>query len=162
MDEKNKVFLAVGAVAIVAAAAIGAVKIIGNSHERVTTPASTTNVSQNTSAPTKSSAGAPMASAGSYKDGEYTAQGAYSVPGGNNSISIKLTIKDGKIAAVMTDDKYAERESSYYIDSFNSAIEGAVVGQPLDGLSLSRVGGASLTTQGFNQALDSIIASAKV
>ena len=172
MDGRNKLFLAVGAVAIVAAAAIGVVKIIGKESEgtatstqsKVTSVASTPSsaASSATAAPsTSSSSTTSSVTTGTYKDGDYSATAAYRVPHGSNSIAVKLTIKDGKVAAVTTNSDYSDGESSYYIDSFASEIKGAVVGQSLDGLSLSRVGGASLTTEGFNQALDSIASQAK-
>jgi len=175
MDTRNKIFLAVGAVAIVAAAAIGAVKIIGNEGDSATASTQSTVSSSTSSTPTSSdstsstsstatdstSQSTTSTSSSGYADGDYTAKASYYVPHGSNSISVKLTIKDGKVTAVTTDDTYSDHESAYYIDSFNSEIKGVVVGQSLDSLSLSRVGGASLTTEGFNQALDSIISSAK-
>jgi len=166
MDTRNKLFLAVGSVAIVAAAAIGVVKIIGTDSKSAVTPAqSSVATASPTVSSTPTTATAPTstgsASSSGYKDGDYTANASYRVPHGNNTISVKLTIKDGKVAAVTTNDDYTDGESAYYVDSFNTEIKGAVVGQSLDGMSLSRVGGASLTTEGFNQALDSIVSAAK-
>ena len=48
-----------------------------------------------------------------------------------------------------------------YIDSFVSAVQNAVVGKGVDGLSPSRIGGASLTTQAFDDALATIRTDAK-
>jgi hypothetical protein len=47
-----------------------------------------------------------------------------------------------------------------YIDSFDSSIKSVVIGKSLD-MSLSRVGGASLTTHGFEDALATIANQAK-
>jgi len=167
MDTRNKLFAAVGAVAIVAAAAIGVVKIIGTESggEAVSTQSKTTSASSITPSTASSTAAGPVATSGgattAYRDGEYTANAGYRVPHGSNTISVTLTIKDGKVAAVTTKDDYTDSESAYYIDSFASEIKGVVVGEPLDGLRLSRVGGASLTTEGFNQAMATITSAAK-
>lgn len=49
-----------------------------------------------------------------------------------------------------------------YIQDFESALNSAVVGQNLSGASFSRIGGASLTTSAFNDALDQIMTQATV
>ena len=97
-----------------------------------------------------------------YKDGTYKATTSYYVPhGANNSLTASVTVSGGKVSAVTVNNNYSDQESSYYIDSFVSAVQNAVVGKSIDGLSLSRIGGASLTTQAFDDALATIRTDAK-
>jgi hypothetical protein len=76
--------------------------------------------------------------------------------GGSNSVSATLTISGGKITAVTTNDNYTDNESAMYVDSFESNVSSATVGTSLADASFSRIGGASLTTEGFNRVLDTI------
>jgi hypothetical protein len=69
-------------------------------------------------------------------------------------------MKNGVISALKTSHSYGDRESGMYIDSFDSSIKSVVIGKSLD-MSLSRVGGASLTTHGFEDALATIANQAK-
>lgn len=67
-----------------------------------------------------------------------------------------MTVSGGKITAVTTDDSYSDHESAMYIDSFESSVSSTAVGTSLADASFSRIGGASLTTEGFNSVLDEI------
>lgn len=97
-----------------------------------------------------------------YKDGEYTVSKNYSVPeGGVNGLTVTLTISGDKITAVKTATTIQEDESQRYVDSFNKNISSKVVGVILTDAYVGRVGSASLTSSAFNDALDSIMASAK-
>lgn len=129
------------------------------------TPGSSTtneNTSGTSSGLTTSPATSPSnqqgnSSTSSYKDGTYSATANYSVPhGGQNSIKVTITIKDGSVASVKTAHDYADRESGMYIDSFDSSIESVVVGKALSSTYTGRVGGASLTSSAFDQALQTI------
>lgn len=175
--QHDKLFMAVGG-AVVASVAIatGAYLFVGGddtklpsastpttttasdataSTSEVTTSTSTPNVSAQTNSTTQST------TTSGYKDGTYSATASYYVPRGSNGITAKVTIANGKISSVTTNHTYADRESGMYIDSFDAAIKNAVVGQSADGLSLGRIGGATLTTDGFNDALTQIVTQAK-
>lgn len=113
-----------------------------------------------------SSAGASSSTSNTssgYKNGSYKATASYSVPRNyTNDITVDLVVKDGVISSLKVNDTYSDRESQMYIDSFESSIQSTVVGKPLDSAqSLSRVGGASLTTYGFDDAIQQIINNAK-
>lgn len=97
----------------------------------------------------------------SYKDGTYSANTSYYVPHGTNNLTAKITVQNGKITAVTVNNDYSDNESGMYIDSFEAAIKNAVVGQDIGSLSLSRIGGATLTTQAFDDALATIRNDAK-
>lgn len=120
-----------------------------------------TNVADTATATTSSSPSASSVGSG-YKNGTYTATVSYSVPkGATNQIAVQATISDGKITAVSSKDTFSDRESGDYIDSFESSLKADVVGQPLSGFSASRIGGASLTTYAFEEAVQKIATQAK-
>ena len=90
------------------------------------------------------------------KDGTYTATATYYVPHGSNTISATVTVSGGNITSVTANDNYTDGESAMYIDSFESSLSSKAVGMSLASASFSRIGGASLTTEGFNSVLDQI------
>lgn len=161
MDTKNKVFIVIGSVALIATAGISGLGLFaGSSLGKGATghsSSSTANAAATTSAgnPSMGNSGGSMKGV-AYKDGQYTASSDYYVPGGQNTVSATVTVKNGTIASVTANDNYSEGGSAYYIYSFESSISSAASGQPLNGLSLSRVGGASLTTIAFDNVLDTI------
>jgi uncharacterized protein with FMN-binding domain len=170
MDTRNTIFLTIGGIAIIGAALVGGAALFsqGSTVSSQTTPTTTqsapTTTSSDTTATTSSTTAASQsttAPTGSFKDGQYSASASYRVPHGSNTISVSLTVKDGKVTVVKNSQNYTDHESRSYIDSFESEISSAVVGQPLGSTNLSRVGGASLTTAAFNDALSQIASDAK-
>ena len=163
MDTKRKVFVVLGSVAViaVAGATAGALFFGGDS---TTVPSSGSSlVSDSTSSTDASSTGSDQTSTtttpttGTYADGTYTASASYRVPHGySNSIRTNLTVKDGTVTAVDVQNDASDRESESYIDWFEQELESEVVGKSLADLSPSRIGGASLTTDAFDQTLDTI------
>jgi uncharacterized protein with FMN-binding domain len=126
-----------------------------------TTPTPSSEVLSDTSTTQSDSATTSTGTSSTFKDGTYTASADYSVPRDTNTIKVSLTVKDDVITAVEAKYSYGDRESTRYINSFDSAISGAVVGKKLDAAQLSRLSGASETTQGFDDALTTIISQAK-
>lgn len=158
MKQQDKLFITVGTAAV-----LGTSGFIGyNLFTARDTPMTTTAVqskTKDTAVPVNNTSSTP-ASTG-YKDGTYTASASYMVPHGQNNIQVSLTLSGGKLSSVSTTDSYSDRESAMYIDSFKSALSAQIVGQPLSDISPSRIGGASDTTKGFNDALDIIRNEAK-
>lgn len=171
MDTKNKIFVVIGSIALMAATGYGAVALVSGGDRSLTaTATSSSTTSSNTSSntqttpttPTPSSSTGDSTSTTSYKDGTYTASSSYSVPhGGQNSIKATITISGGKITAASATNSYTDRESGMYIDSFNSDVSSDATGQSLASYSPSRIGGASLTTYAFSNAIDTIRSQAK-
>ncbi len=96
-----------------------------------------------------------------YTDGTYTRTVSYAVPeGGMESITVTLTLVNGEVTALTIVNDADSRESERYQSRFESAIDAKVIGQSIEGLSVSRVGGASLTTRAFTNAVTNIIADA--
>ncbi|MDB5170138.1 MAG: hypothetical protein JWN82_534 [Candidatus Saccharibacteria bacterium] len=97
----------------------------------------------------------------SYKDGTYSAGSAYYVPHSQEEIKVTLTIKDGVITDSSIINSEGDRDSAAYQQEFEFGYKSQVVGKSISGLSLSRISGASDTTQGFNDALAQIANQAK-
>lgn len=95
-------------------------------------------------------------STGTYADGTYTAEGSYQTPETVEKISVTLTLADGVVTDVeVTGDPQAP-ETEQYQGQFIDGIADEVDGKALDELNVSRVAGSSLTSGGFNDAVESI------
>ncbi len=97
----------------------------------------------------------------SYKDGNYTASGDYFTPGGRGSITLTLMIKGNMITDASIEMGAAGGDSVQYQDAFKSSYKQYVISKNVNDVSLSRVAGASLTSDGFNTILDQIKSDAK-
>ncbi len=93
---------------------------------------------------------------GSYADGTYTADGSYATPESVETISVTVTLEDDVITAVKVTGDPQKRESEQYQGQFIGGIADVVVGQDIDGIQVSRVAGSSLTSNGFNEAIEAI------
>lgn len=113
------------------------------------------------SAPTASASVPSAAGAGStYADGTYTAQGSYQTPESVETVTVTVTLQDDVITAVEVTGQPKARESQQYQSQFIGGISDVVVGKDIDEVSVSRVAGSSLTSSGFNKAIDEIKAEA--
>jgi uncharacterized protein with FMN-binding domain len=101
------------------------------------------------------------ASASTYKDGEYDAEASYSNPGGESKVEVDLTLKDGLITDVEVTPEAVNATSKQFQTKFAGGVSDEVVGKSLDELNVSKVAGSSLTSTGFNAAIDEIKADAK-
>ncbi len=97
---------------------------------------------------------------GSYADGTYTAEGSYATPESVETIAVTVTLEDDVITDVEVTGDPQKSESEQYQGQFIGGIADVVVGQDIDEISVSRVAGSSLTSGGFNQAIDAIKAEA--
>ncbi len=96
------------------------------------------------------------AAGGDYTDGTYTADGSYQTPETVETISVTLTVADGLVTDVEVTGDPQARESEQYQGEFIGGISDEVVGKSLDEIEVSRVAGSSLTSGGFNEAVESI------
>ncbi len=169
MKTKDKISLTVGTIALIATGAgVGWVMFGGgddaetvtttsSSSSKTSTSSGTTSTSTNTASTSYTSSSSTSSSSSSYKDGTYTASANYSVPkGDSNTITATVEVSGGKIVSVTTTNDYTDHESKSYISRFESSLSGSATGQSLADYSPSRIGGASLTTAGFNDVLDAI------
>ncbi len=98
----------------------------------------------------------PSEANGSYEDGTYTAEGSYQTPETVETVSVTLTLEDSVVTEVeMSGDPQAP-ETERFQGQFIDGIADEVVGKHLDELDVDRVAGSSLTSGGFNQAVDAI------
>lgn len=93
---------------------------------------------------------------GAYADGTYTAEGSYATPETVETISVTVTLEDSIITAVEVTGEPQRAESERYQGAFIGGIADEVVGQSIDDISVSRVAGSSLTSGGFNDAIEVI------
>ena len=97
-----------------------------------------------------------------YKDGTYASNASYNSPGGIELISIKLTLKNGVVIDSNATTTGNNQTGRYYQANFVAGYKSQVIGQSIAGLSLTRVSGSSLTSIGFNDAVDKIKSQSKV
>lgn len=111
--------------------------------------------------PTQSDSTASTGSdAGSYADGTYSAEGSYQTPESVETITVTVTLEDDVITAVEVSGDPQKRESEQYQGEFIGGIAEVVEGQDIDEIQVSRVAGSSLTSGGFNDAIEKIKAEA--
>lgn len=104
---------------------------------------------------------APLAQTSGYKDGAFSADGAYTSPNGQESIGVQLTLTSGAVSAVEVTAHATNPMSQKFQGEFKDGIAAQIVGKKLDEIKVSKVAGSSLTSGGFNQALETIKAQAK-
>lgn len=97
---------------------------------------------------------------GTYADGTYEEDGSYRSPGGEESITVSITLADDVVTGVTVTPHATSGNAKQFQTQFAGAIAGQVVGKPIDSLDVSRVAGSSLTSQGFNAAVEAIKADA--
>jgi uncharacterized protein with FMN-binding domain len=114
-----------------------------------------TDEASGTPAPAASS-GAP-ATGGEYQDGEYTATGSYIPPSNTKEeVTVSLTLADGVVTDLQVSTSGNHPTSKRYQAEFTNGVQQEVVGKPLDEVKVDKVASSSLTSSGFNKALDEI------
>jgi hypothetical protein len=101
------------------------------------------------------------ASASDYVDGVHTTEVTYLTPARSEYLlDISLTLNNDIVTgASIAYSQGAEKDPN--VAKFEAAYKSQVIGKDIDTLNLSRVGGASLTTAAFNEALTLIKADAQ-
>jgi uncharacterized protein with FMN-binding domain len=92
----------------------------------------------------------------SYRDGEYSADGTYSAPSGTETIGVDITLENDIVVAVDVTPHATEGTQKKFQLEFVDGIAAEVLGKDIDQLSVTRVSGSSLTSGGFNEALQAI------
>ena len=96
-----------------------------------------------------------------YRNGTYHATGTYASPGGEESIGVDITLKEGVVTDVVVVAHATLPASQNYQQKFVEGARAVVVGKKIDALNLSVVSGSSLTPVGFMDALAKIKVQAK-
>lgn len=128
--------------------------------ESASAPAATSAPSASASASASAATGSATSS-GTYADGTYEATGQYATPESVETVDVTLTIADDTITSVEVTGDPQAAESKRYQSEFIGGIQGEVVGKKLDEISVSKVAGSSLTSGGFNNAVETIKTEAK-
>ncbi len=90
----------------------------------------------------------------------FTETGSYLTPARtSHELAVSLTLEDGIVTAADVVYDGGEGFSNPNQERFDGAFAAEVIGKPLSEISLSRVGGASLTTNAFNEAVAKIAAA---
>ncbi|EFQ82191.1 hypothetical protein HMPREF0063_12715 [Aeromicrobium marinum DSM 15272] len=101
------------------------------------------------------------ASSGGYAAGDYSAEGSYQTPGGTQSVVVELSLDaTGTITSVEVIPQADGGNSEQFQGRFAGGIADEVEGVSIDDLDVSKVSGSSLTSGGFNKAIDEIKAQA--
>lgn len=151
----NKALVAVIVVVLLAAAAAGALYLTNKNDQSSDVsqqaPVEDTTPSQNIADSSETQA------TSTYKVGTYTASGSYTSPGGRETIDVSITLDaGGVITASKTTSDADNATSRQYQSEFINNYKDLVVGKKIDDVQLSRVAGSSLTSGGFNDALEQI------
>ncbi|ABK04005.1 conserved hypothetical protein [Arthrobacter sp. FB24] len=105
--------------------------------------------------------GASSPGATGYKDGTYSADGNYVSPNGTETVGVELTLAGGTVSGVNITQHPSNPNTRKFQGEFAGGIAAQIVGKKLDELNVSEVAGSSLTSGGFNQAVEKIKAEAQ-
>jgi uncharacterized protein with FMN-binding domain len=125
-------------------------------------PSSNGGSTSTTSAATPSAAASSLAGSGSsYKDGTYSADGNYVSPNGTETVGVQLTLASGTVTDVQITQHPSNPNTRKFQGEFAGGIAAQIVGKNVDELNVSKVAGSSLTSGGFNQAVEQIKSEAQ-
>ncbi|MEI6533261.1 MAG: FMN-binding protein [Candidatus Roizmanbacteria bacterium] len=152
--------------AIISVVVVGFYFSKGFSQSQEATPSKTVVVEvqpTNTEVPNQviPSSNVPPQPASAYKDGTYVVSGLYTAPSGPEDMSVSVILKSGKIESTDITPKATDKKSLRYQQVFSESYKSLVIGKSLDEVKLDAISGASLTTIGFNDAIDKIKVQAK-
>ncbi|MDQ0673393.1 uncharacterized protein with FMN-binding domain [Pseudarthrobacter siccitolerans] len=110
-----------------------------------------------TAAANPTAATSSLAGSGStYKDGTYSADGSYVSPNGSETVGVELTLAGGTVTGVNITQHPSSPNTRKFQGEFAGGIAAQIVGKSIDELNVSKVAGSSLTSGGFNQAVEKI------
>jgi uncharacterized protein with FMN-binding domain len=124
------------------------------------TPSSESSSSTDTSTDSGTDTGTDSSAAGTYTDGTYSAEGDYQAPGESETIEVEVTLEGDIVTAVTVTPQADSGNAARYQKEFAEGISDIVVGENIDDLNVDRVAGSSLTSTGFNAAIEEIKADA--
>lgn len=117
-----------------------------------------TTVTPNESTPetTPAVTGADSAKLATYKNGTYAVIGQYKSPAGPEEIGVTIVLENAVIKDVTVEAKATNPISVKRQEAFINEYKTQVVGKNIDEVQLDKVGGSSLTSSGFNDALEKV------
>jgi len=121
------------------------------------TPAASSGTAPSGTASSGTASSAAAAIGGEYQDGEYTAKGSYIPPSNTKEeVTVSLTLSDGVVTDLEVSTSGNHPTSKRYQAEFTDGVQQEVVGKPLDEVKVDKIASSSLTSSGFNKALDEI------
>ena len=96
-----------------------------------------------------------------YKDGTYAAKGSYRAPSGEEIIDVSVTLKDGVITDSSVVGHGTSPGSKVNQADFIANYKQLVTGKKINEVQLTKVSGSSLTSTGWNSAIEHIQSQAK-
>lgn len=157
MDAKkpNKAIIALIVVALLAGVGGGAFYLTNKNSGDTTTDSTSESTTEDIPSATTDQP-ADVADADAYKDGTYSATGSYISPGGSESVDVEITLTGDAVTAATVTPHAASGTSVQYQTQFVNNFKALVIGKDIDDIKLSRVAGSSLTSTGFNEAVEQI------
>ena len=151
MNSKKPLLTAAAGLALLGTAGCGSAGTAQDTAPDEAAGASTPAASSGTA-----SSGAP-ATGGEYQNGEYTATGSYIPPSNTKEeVTVSLTLADGVVTGLEVSTSGNHPTSKRYQAEFTGGVQQEVVGKPLDEVKVDKIASSSLTSSGFNKALDEI------
>lgn len=124
-------------------------------------PSAQAPAAQSAAATSSTPAAGASSSAAGYKDGTYSADGNYVSPNGTETVGVELTLSGGTVSGVNITQHPSNPNTRKFQGEFAGGIKAQIVGKSLDELNVSKVAGSSLTSGGFNQAVEKIKSEAR-
>lgn len=113
--------------------------------------------------PATSATAGDQSAEGEFRAGDYEATGSYQSPDGQTQqVEVEVDLAaDGTITDLDVDGQAEGGNSEQYQKKFESGIDAQVVGKKITELDVGKVSGSSLTSGGFNDAIEQIIGQAQ-
>lgn len=157
-NRQKQVIATLAVLIVIVVIVAGAVYASSSKQEEATTNAATsTTATENVDQSAKNATQANTR----YADGNYDASSRYSTPGGTDTMDISVTLQNGSVIAVGASTSPQDAESKEYDNNFLDEFKTFVIGKNIEDVQLSRIAGASLTTGGFMDALESVADQAR-
>lgn len=137
------------AVAVIVLLAVGAMTLNGQSTKNTAETAPSTQVVSASPVTAASEASAE-------KTQTYEVTGEYTSPGGPETIGIKITLDGETITDSVVEVRAENPISNRKQTDFAAAHKELVVGKKISEITLDKVAGASLTTKGYNEAIEKL------
>jgi uncharacterized protein with FMN-binding domain len=154
INQKRQLSTTLVALVIVVIIVFGVVILTKKKPASVSTNSTSSSTSRTT--PPAKTSNAATATAQTYKDGTYSATGTYDSPGGTDQLGVSITLSNDVVTASSVKSEAGDQTSQQYEDTFIQNYKQFVVGKSIGALEPSQVSGASLTVQGFNDAIQQI------
>jgi len=152
VPKKNDSKVALIALGVVVLIAIGAITYINLLSKK-----DMANIqSQQTNEPVVENTAPSPEIASPYADGAYTSVGNYTSPGGPEEVEVTVTIEGGIVVDTSVKPLATRPISIDHQNLFVENYKPLVMGKAIDQVQLDKVSGSSLTSQGFNDALEKI------